>query len=194
MKNLFLLLIFGTSLLLHAQLITNPLTYDIQARKTPGSPGFPSSYSQWNVDISHAGSNDILIGGVFGPDPDEANDAVKIPDNPNQYYFNVYIPYRGAFNRSHSIGIDITKCYVGYVSEVGKQGIVTMDQWVTDDPRYPDAKHGVIQNQIFCYTVDGNHLKQTLLAKFLPGDKNAIYDKYLSPSKRTKVQLQPVTP
>jgi hypothetical protein len=197
MKAYFLILLLtGASIPLHAQLIQNPLAYDVQQRKLVAGPDLPKGYSEWKVDIAHTGNPIILLGGVAGHDPDEDNNVVRIEDNPNQYYFDVYIPANGGtyYLDSSAVDIDIAQCYVGYVSEVNKYGLVTTEQMVGMDPKYPEAKHGVIQDRIYAYTVEGNHLKQTLLSKDYIDGKNKIYMKYLSPSKRTKVQLQPVTP
>ena len=50
-----------------------------------------------------------------------------------------------------------------------------------------DAGHG-------SYTVEGDHLKRSLLTEFSPGQSNAIYDEYLSDAHRVQVQLAEVSP
>jgi hypothetical protein len=193
---LLILLLTGVSIPLHAQLIQNPLAYDIQQRKLVAGPNFPKEYSEWKVDIAHTGNPIILLGGVAGHDPeDDEHNVVRMEDNPNEYLFDVYMPAQGGgyYPDETEISIDVTKCYVGYVREVMKYGLITVEQGVGMDPNYPEAKHGVIQDHTYCYTVEGNHLKQTLLCKDLD-EKSPIYQKYLSPSKRTKVELQPIRP
>lgn len=53
-----------------------------------------------------------------------------------------------------SKGIDISKYHVGYIDEIKKSGIVTMETLIVDDPDEPQAKHGVRESRVYAYTVE----------------------------------------
>ncbi|HEX4084054.1 MAG TPA: hypothetical protein VHY22_04025, partial [Chthoniobacteraceae bacterium] len=98
--------------------------------------------------------------------------AAKSDDEPGNYYPQ----------------IDVDDFFIGYISELGKRGLVTMQT----DPAWHDRPSVA---RIYAYTLEGDHLKRTKLAEYNPEKKdNPIYNKYLSESRRAKVQLQQVTP
>jgi len=79
--------------------------------------------------------------------------------------------------------INIDNMYIGPVSELGKAGIVTIQ---IDYSKVSTA-------YIRAYTVEGDHLKETLLAQYDPTKaSNAIYDQYLSKEHRTTVKLEKI--
>jgi hypothetical protein len=82
--------------------------------------------------------------------------------------------------------IDPERVFVGQVTQLKKPGIVTLQSDI--------AFSGVGLSRIYAYTIDGDHLKQTLLDQYNPNQSNPIYDQYLSDDKRTHVTLQEVTP
>ncbi len=84
------------------------------------------------------------------------------------------------------VGINDKLTFVGQITQLGKKGIVTIQ---TDHPKKdPDVAY------IYAYTPEGDHLKETLLAKYNPTESNAIYDQYLTEAKRTHITLKEVTP
>jgi len=167
------------------EIITNPLAGGFENGTT---------YVKWYVDINHDGVNDLLLGQKENSD-DKSNDPF-----PNEQPFGVYIgqPSGGYVNSQHvntpsgdfatGINIDITQCYVGYVSEASSYGIVTTQStW--------EKKTDTTTVQVVCYTVDGDHMKETYLGGVMdPQNPNIYYNKYLSPSHRTTPQLQEFTP
>ncbi len=206
MRKLILLLFFVSCYPLEAQIIHDPIA-DIMklGQYTRGR-----SYNKLEIDIRHHGNKDILLGlqetvaeievekevaGNFSPDfnPDFHGFAVYLRRKRGGY-FRVKYDIEPEGKTIGGVGIDISQCYVGYVKQVKQYGIVTVDVGVYDyDPQL--ARHGVIEKQVYCYTVDGNYIKKTNLGpRTFPEEKNVLYDEYLSEFKRTKIQLQEVTP
>jgi hypothetical protein len=197
-KKLLFLLFVSTCCSGYAQVIQDPV-------RDLAKPG--RTYVKWVVDINHDGINDVLID--VKPTPDEIKDNEAVARelfNPDEYGFGVYLGIKGGgylkVERTYGPGsmqfgimVDISQCYVGYIEEIKQYGIVTAGLRKVQDPDIPEAKHGVIEKQVYCYTVEGDHMKRTNLTPLLiPDEKNAIYDKYLSEAKRTKVQLQEIKP
>jgi hypothetical protein len=159
---------------------------------------------KWEVDLNHDGKKDILLDTKETPaEIDEEEKETRGEYDPNIRNFAVYIPNpkkadyiqskgmdigSGQFVVGGAPGVDITQCYVGYITQLKRWGLVTIQ---TDDAtdKAPAAAY------IYAYTIEGDHIKRALLAKYNP-DKggNAICDQYLKEDKRTKVQLQEVTP
>ena len=82
--------------------------------------------------------------------------------------------------------IDETRMFIGPITQLGKRGIVTVQI------DYP--KRGPAVAYIRAYTIEADHFKCVLLAQFDPTlEKNAIFDQYLSKSKRTMVTLKKIT-
>jgi hypothetical protein len=83
--------------------------------------------------------------------------------------------------------IDPETCFVGWITELGKQGIVTMR---TDNPRRTESV-----GKIYTYTIEGDHLKRTELAQYVIAQgPHALFTKYLSHDKRTHVELEEINP
>lgn len=74
--------------------------------------------------------------------------------------------------------IDHERCFVGQISELGKRGIVTI--------RYNHPREGPPIGIIHAFTVEGDRLKRTELARFTDSpNTHAMFVKYLSDDKRT---------
>jgi hypothetical protein len=181
----------------HAQVIQDPLRYHEEVGRT---------YLKWVLDINHDGLDDILIS--LKKTPDEIKES-KAEDgtvfNPNYHGFGVYIGRKsgGYVNSKYviesigevtgEIGIDISRCYVGYIDEVKRYGIVTVEE--TEITAASGKGLPVPKKQVYCYTIEGDHIKRTDLTPLFGIDaRNPVYDKYLSDSKRRKVQLEEVRP
>ena len=169
-----------------APIVNNPMTNSLESGRT---------YYKWIVDINNDGLNDVLIGGKL------TDTELKYVDTPsNQIGFGVYIaqPSSGYLwsqyimspdgRLDEAIDVDISQCYVGYVSEVSSYGIVTTHStW--------NKKTDTTTVQVVCYTVDGDHMKETYLGGVMdPKKPNIYYTKYLLPAHRTTPQLQEFTP
>ena len=76
--------------------------------------------------------------------------------------------------------IDPEACFVGQITELGKRGIVTMR---IDNPRDRESV-GII----YAYTIEGDHLKRTELARYtIVEGPHALFTKCLKDGKRTVV-------
>jgi hypothetical protein len=159
---------------------------------------------KWEVDLSNDGRKEVLLDTKETP-AELAQEVKETQGNMNENVrtFTVYIPNPSGSGYTESRGldegdnlgvspgateVDVTQCYVGYITQLRRWGLVTI--------RSDDATDKVpAEARIYSYTIDGDHLKSQLLAKYNPTKgTNAIYNQYLSKSKRTKVQLQEVTP
>jgi len=206
--NIRLLLLFfvGTCCSIQAQSVQNPLEHIVQLGRTSGSYHAGRTYYKWVLDINHDGVDDILLSmKQTSAEINEQKEEDGHSFNPTEYGFSVYIGKKsgGYLNSKYveesignvdgGIGIDISQCYVGYVEEVKQYGIVTVEE---REVTAPSGKgRPVPMKQVYCYTVQGDHIKRTdLTPLFGIDEKNPTCDKYLSESKRTKVQLQEVTP
>ena len=156
---------------------------------------------KWQVDVNNDAKGDVFLDTKLTP----AEIAEENADSKNQYDpdvrgFTVYIAKTDGTGYTMSTGIEeggelglgvvpeinITRCFVGQITQLGKRGIVTMK---IDNPREGDSVA-----TIYSYTLEGNHLKYTQLAQYTPGQPNAIFDQYLKDNIRTQVQLQEITP
>lgn len=198
-KYITFLLLFSSSLL-NAQIVQNPVQ-DLTAKSKTRGYYIRPPYKELAVDINHDGVNDMLLGGDGNPQrlPGEKS---AIPYNPNLFDFNVYIGVNSGgyilFDDNSSgmggiITIDVSKCYIGYIDEIKQYGIVTLE--INDEGNHSGHGLPIAASKVYCYTINGYKIQRTdLTTNHDPFQQNAIYDKYLSPSKRTQVQLQPVTP
>jgi hypothetical protein len=74
--------------------------------------------------------------------------------------------------------IDHERCFVGQIAELGKRGIVTV--------RYNNPREGPSIGIIHAFTVEGDRLKRTELARFtVSPTPHALFAKYLADGKRT---------
>jgi hypothetical protein len=205
MRSYILILVFSISQYVVAQTwapakTTNP----IQEYANFLQLGSGRILYKWEVDLSNDGKKEILL--ATKPTQQETGDLKR--RSRGEYNFNiipftVYIPNASkngyteskGLDESDGLGIspggglavDVTQCYVGYISQLKKWGVVTIQSDNATDKMPAQAR-------IYAYTIEGDHLKSQLLGKYNP-DKggNAIYDQYLKEGKRTKVQLQEVT-
>ena len=145
--------------------------------------------SKWTADLTGDGKKVVFL--------DDKNDVNHLHDDdgmPRGYAMTSWIAYIPNENgtdyltpSNEGVEMNLDKVYVGQITQLGKKGIVTVQE--------DASKNGDPVSNIYAYTLEGNQLKKTLLAQYNP-DKgsNPIYQQYLSPSKRTQVQLQTVTP
>ena len=183
-KMLFLLLI-SLSSSISAPLVNDPL-------RNGQEPG--AIYLKWVMDFNQDGISDVLLG-------EKVADEVPINDDPfpDLHGFGVYLGQKGGgyINTQYvdapggreegGVSVDVSQCYVGYISEAKKYGIVTaLSKW--------QRNKGIYDTQVVAYTVEGDHIKETFLGGVMddPDHPNSYYNEYLSPAKRTKVQLQEV--
>jgi hypothetical protein len=197
MKILFVFLIANVCWIADAQVIQNPLKDAAKFHPTYGETGV---YYEWIVDINHDGLKDILLSAQATPEMVKADeDAARfIPESyqPDQHAFAVYLGLKtGGYINAGGMLVDVSQCYLGYIKELKQYGIVSVENSVVDDPDEPQARHGVLKQQIFAYTIHQNKVIETKLTSlFDPDEKNAVYDEYLSDSKLTKIQLREVAP
>lgn len=83
--------------------------------------------------------------------------------------------------------IDHERCFVGKITELGKPGIMTI--------RYNNPREGPTIGLIYAYTIEGDHLKKTELAKFPQSTApHALFTKYLADDKRTVITPVEISP
>jgi hypothetical protein len=76
--------------------------------------------------------------------------------------------------------IDVTRCFVGEITELGKNGILTI--------RHINPREGQTINIIYAYTFESDHLKQTELIRYEDSSTpHILFTKYLADDKRTIV-------
>jgi len=156
---------------------------------------------KWILDLNHDGKKEILLAAKptqaelqedereSNGDPQISNEcdfAVYIPDH-NGYYESKGLEEDGGIAAA-AIAINVNRCFVGKIKQLNRWGIVTIDV-------EPEGRRNPAVATINAYTLEGDYLKVTVLAKYDP-DKvhnNPIYNEYLSETKRTKVQLQEIT-
>jgi len=187
MKKILFLFLATMCCTTYAQVIHDPIKDGARTGR---------AYLKWELDIKHDGINDVLV--TEKPTQEELKekkDEEGVIFNPNYLSFAVYLGLgkSGNYTSDGGILVDISQCYVGYVEEVKQYGIVTVEE---REVTAPSGKgRPVPMKQVYCYTVQGGHMKRTdLTPLFGIDEKNPTCDKYLSESKRTKVQLQEVTP
>jgi hypothetical protein len=83
--------------------------------------------------------------------------------------------------------IDPERCFVGQITELGKRGIVTI--------RYNHPREGPSIGIIYAFTVEGDHLKRTELARFsVSPTPHALFAKYLADDKRSVINPLEIVP
>ncbi len=190
-----------------AQVLQDPVSDIASSGRATGTYYPGREYYKWVVDINHDGLNDVLLSlkersDEIGERKTDGGEAF----NQDEHTFGVYMGLKdgGYFKvkrvdepggvRQFGITIDISQCYIGYIIEVKRYGLVTVE---TVEVTAPSGKGlPVPKDQIYCYAMEDNYIiKRTNLTSLLDdAKKSPIYDEYLSKSKRTKVQLQEVTP
>lgn len=170
----------------HAQ-ITNPINY--YRSLGAGSPAL----IKWEADLNGDGKNEVFILKKEAYDQDIA--ANQIPgwfvfvaaSTPNN--FSRPVGTRDAGDTVIGVGvlpaIDLNRCYIGMITEIGVRGVVTMK---IDNPRAGDPIA-----RIYAYTIEGDHLKGKKLAEYNAKQSNALFDKYLKDGKRTIITPVQVT-
>ena len=146
---------------------------------------------RWTVNIGNTG--DV----VFLCARQDYKDALHDGQMPS---WTVYLPVNGGSDYRKLAGVKSTdgksdfsdvaihldKMFIGPIRQLGRIGIVTAQ---IDRPR-----KGAPAAYIYAYTLEGDYMKQTLLATYDPDKRNAIYDQYLSDAHRTKLEPQEITP
>ena len=174
-----------------AQVITDPLAFAVNIQGNNAS----KSYYKLELSINNDGVNDVLLARQESQQEIAENKWLQedghIPFQQNEHSFATFIGLKtGGYAFSDYIIVDLDQCYIGYIDEVKQYGILTINYGEEGG-----SDKGYVYQKVICYTVSGNKIKKTgLTPRYALGDKNPIYDKYLSPSKRTQVQLQTVTP
>ncbi len=204
MRNLLFLLLVGLSWPSRAQIVQDPVAHIAGLGRASGAND--SIYLEWCVDINHDGITDVLLTPKMSAD--EVRELQKEEGKAfvaAQHGFGVYLGLKkGGYNCNNEVEqadgsapggllIDIAHCYVGYVDELKQFGIVTMDTTEV----YPERGRGpsMAKEQIYCYTVKGDHIKRTDLTPVLDEIAgNPIYEKYLTEPRRTHVDLKEVSP
>jgi hypothetical protein len=154
------------------------------------------------IDINGDAKSDILLDTKLTQEEiAEENVETKNHYNPNVHGFTVYIGGDNGYTLSAGVKsdgelglgvvpeIDITKCFVGPIIQLGNNGIVTIQTEI--------SRSGVGLSQIFAYTIEGDHLLRTTLAEYDQtkiSTPNPIFEQYLSDAHRTQIQLQEVAP
>ena len=192
-KNSFCLFLLFFSLCFSsgAQVVQDPLKDMVNSKK-----GGSQTYYKWVVDINHDGIMDVMLSQKLSPELVKAMESTQGEDYQSDLLgFTLYIGLKtGGYIKNSGVIIDVSQCYVGYIDETKQYGIVTLEQRRVGDQDVPEARHGVLKEQVYCYTVKGDHLARTNLTPLFDADeKNAVFEKYLSDSIRTKVQLQVMT-
>ena len=83
--------------------------------------------------------------------------------------------------------IDLTVCFVGQISELGRRGVITM--------RINSPREGESTGIIYAYVVDGNKLRKSELARYeIAKGPHALFTKYLAEGKRTFIQTTEINP
>jgi hypothetical protein len=177
-------LLFVSTHCVSAQIV-DPVAFYRSSTQYPA----PSILLKWQADINGDGKNETFLTrkGYF----DEDVNAGQLPSweiflasaTVNTFTESTGIQNEGEgedlFGPGSVPQIDVKACFVGLVTELGKQAIVTEQ---TDNPRVGDPVA-----RIYAYTIEGDHLKRTKLAEYNPTQTNALFDKYLKDGKRTVI-------
>jgi hypothetical protein len=147
------------------------------------------------TDIDGDGKNEILLNLKSNLEMDKENHEVAgwtlyIPGNTPATTFS---KSQGTETKLNELSvddiprIDHERCFVGLISELGKRGILTM--------RYNNPREGPSIGIIYVYTIEGDHLKKTELARFShSATPNVLFTKYLEDDKRTVITPVELTP
>jgi hypothetical protein len=149
---------------------------------------------KWEVDLDGDGKNEIL----FCLKSDHTKEKEEFQPAP----WDLYIANSTGAGYTKSIGteekedqisiddlalIDTDECFVGQITELGKKGIVAIAR---ESPR-----EGPTINIIYAYTIEGDHLKKSELARYEDSaTPHALYTKYLAEGKRTVVTPTELAP
>ena len=173
------------SLCLGAPFVSDPLRNGLEAGRV---------YMKWVIDLNHDGISDVLLSEKLTPDeskddpfPDLQGFGVYLGQKGGGYINTQFVDAPGGRDEG-GIAVDTSQCYLGYIGEIKSWGIVTaLSKW--------QRSKGIYDTQVVAYSVEGDHIKETYLGDVMDLAKpNSLYRKYLSESRRTKVQLQEVTP
>jgi hypothetical protein len=149
---------------------------------------------KWECDVNGDGKNEILLALKSDFEKDMQSHE---PPSWSFYIANAsgtsYARSTGTENQPNTLSvddlplIDPEACFVGQISELGKSGIVTM--------RIDNPREGESVGKIYAYTIEGDHLKRSELARYVIVEgPHALFTKYLANDKRTHVQLQQLQP
>jgi hypothetical protein len=197
MKSILLfLVVFTFSLfnLLGNPSVSNPVADYSTSLELSGRTAY-----KWNLDINNDGKVDVLLD--VKPNSSEIQMRGNEFDSNNMRWFTAYISTGTQFIKSSYIqagvgqvgeivAVKTDECYVGSISEISACGIISIER---TSEKSPESGGDIEVARIYAYTVDGETIKKTKLAEFDPDENNAVYSKYLSPSKRTQVNLQEVS-
>ena len=186
----------------YSQVVRDPLADMVSLDKKWAAPFpyFPGRvYYKWVFDMNHDGKDELLLADKpTQKERDEtAHESEVVPVyQPEEYWFLVYQPIKdGRYLCLGGMNADVSQCFVGYIKELKRYGIVTIENSVVDDPSEPEAKHGVLKDQVIAYTIRRGEVVESKLTPLLdPDEKNPIYDAYLTTSKTANVHLQQITP
>jgi hypothetical protein len=181
MKNTLLgMLLLATPLGASAQIADPVASFrsDIQSPE-------PIALMKWEADLNGDGKKEVMLSRK-----DEFDLEIKAKELSS---WIVYFAQADGFVESKGIQdqgddalgvgvvpmINLDACYVGFVAEIGKHGIVTQQE---DNPRVGDPI-----GRIYVYTLEGDHLVRTKLAEYSLLVANKVFDTYLKDGKRTVI-------
>lgn len=141
---------------------------------------------QWRGDLNGDGKNDLLL--CLKSDAEE---SIKNTDPPSWVFY-----LGGAAGGDYSarpqmkesngdvggalLEIDPGRCFVGQIAELGRRGMVTI--------RYRNPREGPSMGIIYAYTMEGDYLRKTELARFsIAATPHALFTQYLADDKRTVI-------
>ncbi len=152
---------------------------------------------KWQIDINGDGYNEIFLTLKSNHDKDKEDNDIPAWD--------VYLSDENGSNVIRSKGIqdpgdepdsiglgglpciDIESCFIGQITEISKRGIVTM--------RIKNPREGESIGEIYAYTIEGDHLKQTELAQYVIAEgHHPLFYKYLSDDKKTTITVTEIDP
>ena len=148
---------------------------------------------QWEIDLN-GDSRKVIFLTTKADYQETRHDGVRpvwtvyLPDTDGLGHFKTHGIENGyGLSPVSDVGIDEKLMFIGLVTQIGKNGIVTAQQ-------DRGKKEVEAVTYIYAYTMEGDHIKETLLAKYNPAEPNAIYEQYLIDAKRTHITLQVVSP
>lgn len=174
---------------------TASITDAVAHFKTEQSIASPDKILKIEIDVDGDGKNEVLLGLKSNVDKEKENHepadwTFYIRENNAVVAFTKSV---GTSEKSNELSvddipqIDHERCFLGLISELGKSGIMTI--------RYHNPRNGPSIGIIYAYTIEGDHLKKTELARFsVSNTPHVLFTKYLADGKRTIITPEEVTP
>jgi len=155
----------------------------------PSQPG--EHVLKWQADVNGDGHKEVFLTYKHAYDEDKRIEdmtgwTVYLSNAAGTAYAADVETHEGDEISYGPMKIDVDRCFVGEISEIGGKGLLTQE--------IVNPRDGGPIARIYAYKITDGHLEVSKLAEYNAKEENALFNKYLAEGKRTVITPVEVAP